>query len=208
MRRPDRAEGPLRGGPRIDDDSAAMSALAAAPLPIPACRVGADPGAETTTTVGFRAATASAIAVVVLLALAGAAAAVDPTCGPPGGSPGPAGVDLQGACVAGEVVRTYTSGEPLPQEQIWVALRALGVGWMLAVIVFGAWRLVSSWVGRRAAPVAPSAYWLCDACRSFNPQDAAACYRCGRPRPAEARIVDASGPPPAVEQRFGRPPEL
>jgi len=73
------------------------------------------------------------------------------------------------------------------------------------VLGFGAW---AGWnfAGRRTAKPAilPDRVWLCDACKSFNDPTHATCYRCHRPRPADARYVEPD-PDFHVTQQLGRP---
>lgn len=72
------------------------------------------------------------------------------------------------------------------------------------VLGFGAW---AGWnvAGRRTAKPAilPDRVWLCDACKSFNDPTHATCYRCHRPRPADARYVEPD-PEFHVTQQLGR----
>lgn len=156
----------------------------------------------------LRLAAAAALAALLgscaLLVLPGTVHAADPACASLYPSIGPGGVDLQAACIANEVAQHYTSASPSPAGSLWDLVLILGVAWMAAVVAYAIWRTVARRAARRLAPVAPTAYWLCDACRSFNDGDASTCYRCRRPRAAAARVVDPAGPPPA-DQSFGRP---
>ena len=138
------------------------------------------------------------------LALPAPALAGDPPCVSVYPSAGPAGVDLQGACVANDLVRNYTSPAGSPTDALWTLVLVLGASWAAAVIVYAIWRYLAGRAARRLAPVTPTAFWLCDGCRSFNGTEAMTCYRCRRRRAEDAPIVDASETA-RWEQRFGRP---
>ncbi len=146
---------------------------------------------------------ALAAALAPMLASPLTALADDPLCASLYPSAGPAGVDLQGACVANELVENYTSASSTP-DMLWTLAIVLGAGWAAAVVVYAAWRFVSARAARRLAAETPIAFWLCESCRSFNADDVGACYKCRRPRPEGAPIVGATDEPP-WKQRFGRP---
>jgi len=147
------------------------------------------------------AALAAALAVAPSVARAG-----DPPCSSLYPSGGPGGVDLKGACVADAVVQNYVS-PGATSDLLWAAGVILAASWMAALVLYGAWRWVARRNAQRLAPTAPVAFWLCEACRSFNAGDTDRCYRCHRARPADPPTVDATVPP-SWDQRFGRPPGL
>ncbi|HJW21110.1 MAG TPA: Ran-binding zinc finger domain-containing protein [Candidatus Limnocylindrales bacterium] len=141
---------------------------------------------------------ASSVAVMAVLAAGSVAAAADPTSPPPRltcdqrfPANGPAGVDLRLGCLVGEVVGTFTGatdqGDPAPLSSYLepLVLVGLGLAGMVVALV-----LTRRALGHRLAPVAPSEWWSCGACRSLNPGSASRCYSCGAPRPA--------GPDPAA----------
>jgi len=150
------------------------------------------------------AALAALLGFLGLLAFPAQALAEDPPCASLFPSAGPAGVDLQGACVANDLVENYTSTTSAQPEAVWTLVLILGASWVAAVVVFAAWRLLAGRAARRLAAVAPTAFWLCDRCHSFNAADASGCYRCQAARPQDPQIVDATNAPP-WDQRFGRP---
>lgn len=152
---------------------------------------------------------AGAVLLLAGAAIAPAVAAADPTSRPPTcaeryPADGPAGLDLQLGCIIGELVGAYSSlgSDAPPRVSAWltpmaVAL-AIGLGLLLVV------RRLRRAAGRRLAPVAPTGYWSCPACRSLNPAGTSACYRCRRPWDPSAMPIptDVEPPPP---QSFGRP---
>jgi hypothetical protein len=148
---------------------------------------------------------ATIAAVVAALLVPGPVVAGDPPCASLFPSPGPAGVDLRGACVANDLVENYTSSTTAQPDALWTLVLILGASWVAAVVAFAAWRFLAARAARRLASVAPTTLWLCERCHSFNAADATACYRCRAPRPDDARFVDATAAPP-WDQRFGRPP--
>lgn len=138
------------------------------------------------------------------LLLPGTVLAGDPPCASLYPSIGPGGVDLRAACAANEVAEHYTASGSPATGTLWDLALILLAAWMAAVVALAIWRAASRRAARRLAPVTPDTHWLCDACRSFNDGDATVCYRCRRPRPDGARVVDA-GDRPTVDQTFGRP---
>jgi hypothetical protein len=150
------------------------------------------------------AALAALLGVLGLLAFPAQAFAEDPPCASLFPSAGPAGVDLQGACIANDVVETYTSTTSTQPDALWTLVLILGASWVAAVVVFAAWRFLAGRAARRLASVAPTAFWLCERCRSFNAADASTCYRRHAARPDDPRLVEATESPP-WDQRFGRP---
>ena len=154
------------------------------------------------TSIALAAAEASGLASMLASPLA--ALAGDPPCASLFPSEGPAGVDLQGACVANDLVENYTAATSTQPDALWTLVLILGASWIAAVVVFSAWRFLSVRAARRLATVAPTAFWLCERCRSFNAADGSACYRCHTTRPDDPPLVDATETPP-WDQRFGRP---
>ena len=75
------------------------------------------------------------------------------------------------------------------------------VALVFAIAAWAGWAIA----GRRAAKpsVLPDRVWLCDGCRSFNDPTHTTCYRCHRPRPADAREVEPD-PEFRVAQQLGR----
>lgn len=147
---------------------------------------------------GGLASIASSVAVMAVLSVGSVASAADPTIPPPAQTcdrrfpaSGPAGVDLRLGCLVGEVVGTFTGatdqGDPAPLSSYLEPLALVGLGLAGGVVALVLTRRV---LGRRLAPIAPSEWWGCGACRSLNPGAASRCYSCGAPRPA--------GPDPAV----------
>ncbi len=117
---------------------------------------------------------------------------------------GPAGVDIEAACVGREVVENYTGAGRLDQDALNLLVVAIAAGLLCGVLALATWDATRRRLGHRLAPARPAAYWLCDACNSFNPIDRDRCYRCRATRDETSRVASADGPPP-WKQRFGHP---
>jgi hypothetical protein len=146
---------------------------------------------------------ASLAGIAAALATPGTVRADDPPCASLFPTTGPAGVDLQGACVANDLVENYTSTTSTQPDALWTLVLILGASWVAAVVVFAVWRFLAGRATRRLASVAPTAFWLCERCHSFNAADASTCYRCRAVRPDDPRLVDATNAPP-WDQRDSR----
>jgi hypothetical protein len=90
---------------------------------------------------------------------------------------------------------------------LWVAL-AIAVGVVVLAVVWIVARFVSTrlerrflpdvarWSRRRAGMPEDAGPWACPACSSVNAPTVSACYRCGGPRPSDAReLVEATTDP-------------
>lgn len=75
----------------------------------------------------------------------------------------------------------------------------------IVVLLFASWAgwHVGGWRGNTQPPILPDRVWLCDACSSFNDPTHATCYRCHRPRPADAREIEPD-PEFHIDQQLGR----
>ena len=75
----------------------------------------------------------------------------------------------------------------------------------IVVLLFASWAgwHVGGWRGNTKPPILPDRVWLCDACSSFNDPTHATCYRCHRPRPADAREIEPD-PEFHIDQQLGR----
>jgi hypothetical protein len=145
-------------------------------------------------------------------AFAGPVAAADPspspnprppTCAEQYPGEGPAGVDLQIGCLIRELIGHYSGEEPSGQAPRLTAYLAPILGVATSVLVaIGLLQLARRRAGRRLAPVTPSAWWLCSACRSVNATGKPDCYSCGAPWTPEAPIVPTAERPETI-QRFG-----
>lgn len=72
------------------------------------------------------------------------------------------------------------------------------------VLGFGAWAGWNFGGRRNEKPaILPDRVWLCDACKSFNDPTHLTCYRCHRPRRADAREVEPD-PEFHIDQQLGR----
>jgi hypothetical protein len=146
--------------------------------------------------------------IVALLAGPGAqpVAAADATpvpCSEQHPGDGPAGLDLALLCTLDRIRGSLTdaaSGAPAVPPAVVIGV----VGSLLALVVVG--RALRSGDRRRAPAVAttPREWWVCPACRSFNPPAAEHCYGCGITRPPDAAVAPTAESAVA-EQRFGRP---
>jgi hypothetical protein len=125
-----------------------------------------------------------------------------PTCAERYPAEGPAGVDLRLGCIARELVGLYTgeNAEEPPRISRYLGQMAVVAGAAVLAVVF--LRLVRGRVGRRLAPVTPTAWWLCPKCRSVNAVGKTACYSCGTPWTPDAPVVPTADRPETI-QRFG-----
>ena len=153
------------------------------------------------------------LALAVGLATGPVAQAADPT-GPPTQptcderfpAGGPAGLDLRLGCLLGEVVGTFTGstdqGDPAPLSGYLEPLALVGLALAGAVIALIISRRL---LGRGLAPVTPSSWWSCGACRSLNPDAGVRCYACGAARPSSRDPVLDRPPDPAPDRRLDPP---
>ena len=75
----------------------------------------------------------------------------------------------------------------------------------LAFAAWAGWNVGGWRRGRRddRHAVVPAQVWLCDGCHSFNDPTNETCYRCHRPRAADARVVEPD-PEFHLDQQLGR----
>jgi hypothetical protein len=76
----------------------------------------------------------------------------------------------------------------------------------IVVLLFASWAgwTFGGWRRHTAKPtILPDRVWLCDVCKSFNDPTHLTCYRCHRPRAADAREIEPD-PEFKVDQQLGR----
>jgi hypothetical protein len=111
----------------------------------------------------------------------------DPRCSDWEQHGAPPGIDLRVVCTATQIIGTYTgsgTGDITDEPALPYVVALLVTGAGLAVVGLVAMRFVGGRAGRRLAPAAPDAWWVCPSCQSLNAVGRPACYACHAGAPA------------------------